>query len=185
VSEQLPQLPPGAIPGRNGGYLMPQRAGQPSHNPKGRPSAGSSIIECINDLATAALEHGLTEDDLRVIAEDKEQPWPKRAAARRIIRSFEDGDLADFDEWLSGEASGLAELRKKGINTQAVKKAKVKILEGGVVEREIELHDRSGADFDRILDRTEGKATQRVEHAGDVGLTVKRVILELPEGTGE
>jgi hypothetical protein len=168
------------IPQPHGGALRPWPKGV-SGNPGGSRKAGAYVEEFVNALAHAAVEHGLTEDDLRAIARDKEQPWPKRAAAERIIRSIEAGDLADFDEWLSGQVSELSTLRRRGINTEVVKKAKVKILEGGVVERELELHDRAGTDFDRIMDRTQGKPTQKIEHAGDVGLTVKRVILELPD----
>jgi len=37
-----------------------------------------------------------------------------------------------------------------------------------IIEREIELYDRGGADFDRILDRTEGKPKQSVDMNANV-----------------
>lgn len=130
-----------------------------SGNPKGRPSAGLSIKECVNDLS----EGDLTEDDIRRIARNKKNPWVKRAAAERILRTFEAGDLADFSGLLSGE-NNLEDLRGMGINTEVVKKFKQKtravpVGDGKmeeVIEREIELHDRAGQDFDRICDRTDG-----------------------------
>ncbi len=78
--------------------------------------------------------------------------------------------MADFEEVLEGD-SRLSELRKNGINTECVKKIKSKqrmITQGegqppiNEIEREIELHDRSGSELDRIMDRTEGKAMQPV-----------------------
>jgi hypothetical protein len=40
-----------------------------------------------------------------------------------------------------------------------------------VIDREIELHDRAGTDFDRIIDHTDGKATQRTEISGGIEIT--------------
>jgi hypothetical protein len=96
--------------------------------------------------------------------------WAKRTAAERMIRTLEAGDLADFAPYLAGEKS-LAELKAAGVNTEIVKKAKVKVRtteNGTETEREIELFDRAGADFDRVLDRTEGKPrqTMEIENAG-------------------
>lgn len=140
-----------------------------SGNPGGRPSAGSTIREHINDLATSALD----EPSIRAIAKDIKAPWPKRAAANRILRTMEAGDLADFAGLLSGE-NKLEDLRAMGINTEVVKKFKQKtrVVPSGnnkieeVIEREIELFDRAGDDFDRIIDRTAGKPTQAVEVSG-------------------
>jgi hypothetical protein len=83
---------------------------------------------------------------------------------------MEAGDLADFDPFFDDGAK-LKDLRAAGVNTEIVKKRKEKrreipqedgppIIE---VDREIELHDRAGDDFDRVMDRTVGKPSQAVE----------------------
>jgi hypothetical protein len=71
----------------------------------------------------------------------------------------------------------LDEMRFDGLNTEVVKKCKTKrrtiMAEGAPpveeLEVEIELFDRSGADFDRILDRTAGRARQVVDLRGEAG----------------
>lgn len=107
---------------------------------------------------------------MRAIARDKSTPWPKRAAAERVVRTMEYGDLADMESILDGSVS-LKQLRAYGINTEVIKKIKVKKTveyddEGDPVseqtEREVELHDRAGDDFDRVMDRTEGRPRQEV-----------------------
>lgn len=137
-----------------------------SGNPKGRPpSAGSTLIEWLNILAGK----DFTEAQIRRIARDKRSPWTKRAAAERVLRTLEAGDLADFQPYLEGTKT-LEDLRDDGLNTELVKKGKTTVRtdkDGTETQtREIELHDRSGADFDRIADRTEGKPTQRMEMEG-------------------
>lgn len=124
-----------------------------SGNPAGRPPAGLTIREQINALAADEL----TEADLRRVARDKSAPWTRRAAAERILRTLETGDIADFQELLTGQKT-VRELREAGVNTEVIKK--LKPTEEGI---EIELHDRSGVDFDRILDRTLGKPAQSVD----------------------
>jgi len=147
-----------------------------SGNPAGRKTAGASLQEWLNRLA----EQDLTEAALRRIARDEKLGWTKRAAAERILRLLEAGDLADFAGLLSGEHK-LEDLRGLGINTEVVKKFKQKTRKQvtgvgeerqveEIIEREIELHDRAGADFDRICDRTEGRPRQSVTHDGDLGL---------------
>lgn len=129
-----------------------------SGNPSGRKNAGASIRNWINDLSH------LTEPQLRKLAANKRAPWTKRAAAERMLRTLESGDLADFTAVTRGEKT-LDELRAAGVNTAVVKKVKVKRrtiragdeVIGEEVEGEVELHDRAGDDFDRILDRTIGK----------------------------
>lgn len=151
--------------------LIPYKPGE-SGNPEGRKTAGATLREWFNSLA----ERGLTEAEVRAIAKDRNAPWPKRSAALRVLRTLEDGDLADMQAFIDGDAS-LVELREKGVNTAIVKKAKARVRtftnqDGGTettIEREIELHDRAGADFDRVSDRTEGKPTQRVEVKDDGG----------------
>ncbi len=101
---------------------------------------------------------------------------------------MEAGDIADFEPVLDGQMS-LRELRTAGICTTVVKKVKTKkrsIPQGPdkepieEVEREIELHDRSGREFDRVLDRTDGKANQTISspEGGGVNLTVKVMKVE-------
>jgi hypothetical protein len=155
------------VPGRNGGTLYPFQPGQ-SGNPGGRKTAGATIREWFNSLA----EQQLDEDALRAVARDKRAPWPKRAAAERILRTLEAGDLADFEPYLRGEMT-LEQLREAGRNTELLKRAKT----GAKGQREVELHDRAGADIDRIIGHTEptpgeveknrrldeGKATERVD----------------------
>lgn len=146
--------------------LHPFQPGQ-SGNPAGRKTAGAYVKEWLNVFS----ESKVTESDLRRIARDRETEWAKRAAAERMLRTLEAGDLADFQPYLRGEKS-LEELRASGICTEIVKKAKVRVrtLENGVTEteREVELFDRAGVDFDRVLDRTEGKPRQvmEIESAG-------------------
>jgi hypothetical protein len=164
----MPDNPPGA--GR-GGNVPPVEHRFPagvSGNPKGRPTAGASIREWLNVLAA---DEAMTEPELRRLARDKAAPWPKRAAAERALKTLESGDLADFAGLLRGE-NNLEDLRGMGIDTAVVKrfKQKTRRVPTGkdgeseeVIEREIELHDRAGADFDRVCDRTEGKPTQRVD----------------------
>jgi hypothetical protein len=138
-----------------------------SGNPAGRTTAGAVVKEWLNAFA----ETKATERELRAIARDPSVEWAKRTAAERMIRTLEAGDLADFQPYLAGEKS-LEELRAAGVNTELVKKAKVKVRthDDGTTEteREVELFDRAGVDFDRVLDRTEGKPRQvmEIESAG-------------------
>lgn len=133
-----------------------------SGNPAGRKTAGAYVREWLNVLA----EKELSESELRAIARDKAAPWTKRTAAERILRTLEAGDLADMEPVLDGVET-LTDLRNRGINTEVVKKMKVKTrtTDDGAreVDREIELHDRAGEDFDRILDRTLGKPAQAID----------------------
>ena len=139
-----------------------------SGNPAGRMTGGATVAEWVNVLIDTP------EDALRRLARDKAASPAKRGAAVRILRMIEDGDLADFVELAEGTAT-IADLRKRGVPTHLVKKLKVRQRmlqdpDGNPVTettREIELHDRSGDDFDRILDRTVGRPRQavQVEHA--------------------
>lgn len=131
-------------------------------NPKGRPTAGASMREWLNIFSTTKI----TEQKLRRFARDRKAPVVKRAAAERMLRMIEVSDIADLQAFLSGEKT-LKELRDEGHNTEVVKKAKITD-KGG---HELELHDRSGADFDRIFDRTEGKPKQALELTGNVTYT--------------
>lgn len=149
----------------------PRKKGDPALPGAGTRSAGRTIKEWLNSLA----QRGLTAQGLKKIARDKRAPWTKRAAAERALRSIEYGDLADFDDYLTGEVSRLDELRKAGINTAVVKKARTKIIPtetGNIEEREVELYDRAGADFDRILDYTEGKPKNTLDIGGDLPASI-------------
>jgi len=45
--------------------LRPQKAGEPSHNPKGRPHKADCLLECINnELAKASINPALTNEQL-------------------------------------------------------------------------------------------------------------------------
>jgi hypothetical protein len=158
-----------------------------SGNPQGRKTAGASIREWINWLS----EKKYTETKLRLVARDRDEVWTKRAAAERILRTLEAGDLADFAGLLRGE-NNLEDLRGMGINTEVVKKIKQKTrrVPGGkdangkdvveeIIEREIELHDRAGPDFDRVVDQTAGKPQQNVDHtSGGQPFTLGPIKLE-------
>ncbi len=152
--------------------LIPYEPGE-SGNPDGRKTAGAYIKECIN----AFYAQDLSLDDIRKIARDPKAGCRSRTAAERVLRAMEAGDLADFAGLLRGE-NNLEDLRAMGVNTEVIKKCKQKTRkivgqDGAVeelVEREVELHDRAGEDFDRVCDRTEGKPKQSVTHDGDIGL---------------
>lgn len=193
---KTPAAPPGA---GNGGVVPPPehrwKPGQ-SGNPAGRPpNAGASLREWVNTFAAK----GLSRKQIEAIARDDSVPWPKQAAAIRVLRTTEAGDLADMQPFLDGDAS-LDQLRERGVATAVVKKAKQRTRtvtdDAGrtetTVEREIELHDRSGEDFDRVSDRTEGKPTQRVDvkHDGSIrttadgALEAASLLAELRESLG-
>jgi hypothetical protein len=65
---------------------------KPSHsgNPKRRPRAGALIREYVNAMVAS----DLTEDELRRLARNPRGPWPRRAAAERVLRMLEYGDIA-------------------------------------------------------------------------------------------
>lgn len=122
--------------------------------------------EWINALAA----QDVSEEDLRTLSKDPKCTWSKRTAANRMLRTLERGDIADFAGLLRGE-NNLEDLRAMGINTEVVKKLKQKtrivpIGNGAteeVIEREVELFDRAGVDFDRVCDRTVGKPNQTIQ----------------------
>ena len=138
-----------------------------SGNPSGKPrAAGWSIRERVNQL----VEKDLTEKELRQLARNPSSGCTVRMAAERILRAMEFGDLSDFAGLMRGENT-LEDLRAMGINTEVIKKIKSKtrmvpIGHGKVeevVEREVELHDRAGAEFDRIVNQTAGNPMQPIE----------------------
>lgn len=164
--------------GRGGNIPPPEHRWRPgeSGNPAGRPTAGLTIREHVNELA----RQDLTEAELRKIARNPETGWTKRAAAERILRTLEHGDISDFAGVLRGE-NNIEDLRAMGVNTEVVKKLKTKSrkqkVEDGeveeIIEREIELHDRAGQDFDRVVNHTAGNPVQPIEAEvkGDLNIT--------------
>ena len=142
--------------------FQPGRSG----NPKGRPpAAGKSIIEAINQLVA----DGVLEDDLRKLARSRREKPVKRIAASLLLQALEHGDMADFNDLMFGETQ-LDELRARGIDTAVIKRftrrVRTKTRRDGTVEKNvsvtIELHDRSGKAFDRIMDRSVGRARRRL-----------------------
>lgn len=141
---------------------------KPGHsgNPKGKPAGGPEINGRINELICGKA----TEVDLRQIVFDKKEPIARRMAAVTLLKAIEYGDLADFEDVRNGKKT-LRDLKTEGMSTDIVKKLKTKTREinregqSPIIETEveIELHDRSGENFDRIMDRTDGKAVQPIE----------------------
>ncbi len=159
-----PDLAPRTMSPASLANLIPIKPGE-IRNPAGRPSAGRSVKEKMNDLALK----NMTEDELRAISKNKKKGWTERAAAERMLRCLESPDIADFEPVLDGQSS-LREMRAEGFDTSAIKKVKVKKRsvpqEKGPpieeTERDIELHNRGGSELDRIMDRTEGKPMQEI-----------------------
>jgi hypothetical protein len=138
------------------GYCNPpvEHRFKPGHKfAKGRPrNAGSSIRECVNAL----IARGMTEAQLRRVARSKRRPAQWRAAAERVLRMLEHGDVRDFEAFLNGTKT-LDQLHAEGVNTEAVKSAQVYMgKDGNITSRKIELWDRSGDDSDRVVNHTDG-----------------------------
>lgn len=153
------------IPQPHGGAVNRWMPGE-SGNPKGRKSLGAYVSECINALATEQP----SVEECRKRLRGKEISSNMRIALVRYVRMMEHPDVADFEPVLDGQKS-LRELRTEGVDTAVVRKVKTKkryIPNGDdppveEVEREIELYDRSGQEFDRVLDRTDGKPHESQE----------------------
>ena len=129
-----------------------------SGNPAGRKTAGAYIKEWINILANCEIS------ELRKLAHDQSIPAAKQIAAQRLYRAAEDPDLADF-ETLTDGTQNPSDLRRQGVDTSVIRKCKSKrrtipngddtpIVE---IEMEIELHNRGGEEFDRVMENTHGK----------------------------
>ncbi len=143
--------------------LIPFKPGE-SGNPLGRRTAGAYVREQVNSLANK----DLSESQLRTIANDKSLGWTMRAAAQRILATLERGDMADFEPVLKGKVS-LKRLRRRGINTELVKRMAVN--DKGIT---IELHDRSRDDFITVIEQTDGKPAGRLE----VDITERVVLID-------
>jgi hypothetical protein len=157
-----------------------------SGNPAGRPALGASIREWMNIMGA----QGLTEAALRAVSRDVKAPMPKRAAAIRLLRTLEVPDVADFEDLLTGDAT-LKSARKKGVRTDLIKKIKTRTRTVGMdadenpiieVERELELYDRSGEDFDRVVEQTDGRPRQTVGVQQEGKLDVILEIVGMEEG---
>jgi hypothetical protein len=146
----------------NGGTIPPVEHRFKSGNPggPGRKTCGASLREHLNYLAN---DETMTEEKLRGIVNDKRSQWARRAAAQRVLRSIETGDLADME----GDES-LEELRAKGVNTEVIKRLRtrrVKDKDGREeVTREIELHDRGGEEFDRLCGQTDISPSEKEKY---------------------
>jgi len=139
-----------------------------SGNPAGRPNAGLTILEWQNQFSAKCLK----ERELRMIARDPEEDVNRRAAANQLLRLMECADLADYGDLLTGDAT-LSQLRRRGVNTEVIKRFKQKsrkaVVPGSkgeeveeIIDREIEFHDRAGENFDRTLNHTNGTPVQTV-----------------------
>ena len=158
--------------GRNGNVPPPEHRWPPgvSGNPAGRSSAGKSTQQWVNLLD----EQCVPRSELVKIRDDPAAPPTKVAAAERLLRMMESPDMADFQPLLDGTMD-LVQLRESGVDTSMLKKIKERRevdKEGKVVAiiREVELHDRSGEEFDRVCDRTEGKPRQSLDLSGSLGM---------------
>lgn len=139
-----------------------------SPNPEGRPPGGLVVEEWLNLLLHDA---EMDRDQLWRIAEAAKTPTAKAIAANQALLARFPADLSDFEPYIEGEST-LKQLKQAGVATYGVKSCEVKrkrlIVGAGdaaqeweVEHRKIELHDRSGPAFDRVMDRTQGGVTQR------------------------
>lgn len=143
-----------------------------SGNPAGRKNGGAYLSELLNSYLCG----DVTEPQIRKIINDVKVPIPRRAAARRCLLLIENPDMADFATLIDGVET-LEEVRSRGIDTSQIRKLKHKAFttEDGTTEKscEIELHDRSGENFDRICDRTNGRPRQELEVNTDGNLELR------------
>ncbi len=173
------------MPRGNPANLRPPWPPGVSGNPKGRRTAGASVREWVNSL----VEGRVPAPALRKIADDEREEPARRAAAVRVLRMVEDPDLADFADAIEGGAT-LGELRDRGVPTRLIKrlKSKTRTLKGGktLTTREIELHDRSGEDFDRVIEQTDGRPRQTVAVESQMPLAIEIItpMRELAHETG-
>lgn len=153
-------MPPTPIHPNSLANLRPAQPGD-VRNPKGRTTLGATVKEWMNVFG----EQGLSLGDLRKMAADANEPWARGEAALRMVRARENPDLADFEGVLDGQM-GLREARAAGLDTSNIKKIKQKQRtiagkDGGEAvvetEREIELHDRSLAEAQFVMEQTDGR----------------------------
>ena len=177
-------------PGRNGGRLWPgQRRGEPGRNPAGRPPGGLVVEEWLNLLLHDA---EMDRDALWRLAENAKTPTAKAIAANQALLARFPADLSDFEPFIDG-ARTLKQLKSDGVSTYGVKSCEVKrkrlvagagdaAQEWEIEHRKIELHDRSGPAFDRVMDRTVGRSRENK----DVNVKIEHItptpIIHLPAG---
>jgi hypothetical protein len=117
----------------------------------GRQTAGATIREWINTLSGQKL----STQQLRALSVDESIDYNKQLAALHMATGTERASLARYEPWLQGEKT-LQDLEADGVDVRQIKKAKI----GDKGGREIELHDRAGEAFDRIVEHTDGQAPQ-------------------------
>lgn len=112
-----------------------------------------------------------TPADMHRILASPESTLAMRGAAIRLLQLAERPDMAQFEAYIDGQKN-LDQLAKSGVDTGQIKR-----LRRSKEAREIELHDRSGEEFDRAVDRTHGKPMQAIRVDGGAEM-VKRIIIE-------
>lgn len=156
----VPRLKRGTKPvvQSHGGVLYPAQKGNPG-GPGRPPNAGRSIKEKMNDYVS----QGLTREQLAKIRDSRLAKVADVAAAVRLLRMMEDPDIAEYANLIDGSAD-LMTLRERGIDTRSIRKFKqrsrqVAVGDGNfetVIDREIELYDRSLADAKLVIEQTDG-----------------------------
>lgn len=121
-----------------------------SGNAGGSSTAGAITRNYMNRMA----RRNLRESKLRAIIADKSKPDLMRSAAEKILHSRTHTNLAAFDPWIKGEMT-LSQLEAEGVDISVVKSASI-TKEG----RRIELYDKAGENFDRIVEHTDGRPSQ-------------------------
>jgi hypothetical protein len=164
--------------GRNGNVPPAQTRFQPGQrgNPRGRPSAGSSVREEINRMA----HEGATEADLLREARDPKNTWERRAAAERMLRCLEFSDIADFADLLSGKVT-VEQLRATGVDTSVIRRFRRRSYSTTgadgtrqtITSAVIEFHDRAGDEFDRIVNQTAGMPTIPIQMDGQGNVEIQ------------
>lgn len=160
---------------------FPSKANQFKRGQMGNPTGSTNPTKIAITKAMHAMGAAdLTEEELRMVAKDRNIGFIRRAAANQLLRIMERPDLADYEGWLQGQAD-LRDLRNDGHDTSLIKKAKVKhrMTPGGeeFVEREIELHDRAGESWDRLIGS--GKSEDETE-ASKGGIRLGVVLMQPP-----
>lgn len=149
---------------KQGGKLYPVQKGE-KRNAPGRRTFGTYVKEHINSMACQLDNGNLTWADIATKAKTGE--GNERIAAVQLMQMVERADMADYEPAINGEKT-LKEIREDGINTALIKRVRQRRItttdEKGnqVVEitRDLELHDRAGEAFTRLLDQTDGKPGQ-------------------------
>lgn len=144
-----------------------------SGNPRGRPNAGASIRDFLNEMGE------WTPDQIKAVLNDPKAPATKVMAARTLFDALESPDMAVYEDLLNGSKT-LEQLRAEGINTGHIQKYTRRVAADGTVTVTITLKDRSDRVIDRILDRTAGKPRQalQVEAPNQIGVRIELITRE-------